>query len=100
MASDLSSFLTFLFGGALTLPFGARFRLTVDKATSLTLSTLPLEAIAAVACDPRRAATEWVVLAGDEASGISSSSSLSESWAATRFRGRDLLSVWTPFAWD
>ena len=92
MASD-PSFLTFFFGGALTLPFEARLRLRVAKAASLSLSAFPLATKAVVACDLRRAAAESVFLTGEEASGISSSSSLSEPWTATRFRGRDLPGV-------
>lgn len=98
MASDpSSSFLTFFFGGGLTLPLVARLRLTVAKAVSLSLSALPLEALA---WDLRRTAGDLVSLAGDEASGMSSSSSLSESWTAARFRGRDLPGARTPLAWD
>lgn len=93
MTSDPSSFLTFFFGGALTLPFERRFRLTVARAVSLSRSALPLEEIVAVACDSRCTAAGWVFLAGEEASGMSSSSSLSESGTAARFRGRDLLGV-------
>lgn len=101
MASDpSSSFLTFFFGGGLTLPLVARLRLTVAKAASLSLSALPLEALAVVAWDLRRTAGDLVSLAGDEASGMSSSSSLSESWTAARFRGRDLPGARTPLAWD